>query len=356
MNLKFANKKITGMLTILPSNEVRFEDEVNNYDAPPARTMRLKAVMGYDRHRIVKGDACVSDFGVHGLQYLFDKGRLDKADVDALIVVTQSPDYFIPPTSNVIQGKLGLKRDMICMDINQGCAGFLLGLMQAFMLLEQASINKVVLLNAEILSRRKSKKDRNSYPISGDAASITIVEKDESAGAIYANIKMDGSRGGAIIIPAGGLRLPCSPETAVLEDVGESNWRSKEHLSMDGMAVFNFVQEEVPPMIEDLLACSGVPEAAIDYYMFHQPNRFMLEKLADRLKVSYDRLPANIVQNFGNASSVTIPTNITFNLGDRLTKERLKLCLAGFGSGLTWSSMLVDVGPLDFCEMIDYDA
>src|SRR5712672_3097361 len=115
---------------------------------------------------------------VFGLQNLFDCGLLKPDDIDALLLITQSPDYFMPATSSIIQGRLGLKQDMLCLDINQACAGFIIGLIQAFALLEQESIRKVVLINADVLSRKASPKDRNIYPLIGDAASITIIERD----------------------------------------------------------------------------------------------------------------------------------------------------------------------------------
>ena len=90
---------------------------------------------------------------------------------------------------------------------------------------------------------------------------------------------MDGTRFDALMIPAGGFRLPSSPETAELRDAGENNRRAQDHLSMNGTAVFNFVQTEVPPLIDDLLSTAGLSRDEIDYFMFHQPNRFMLEKL-----------------------------------------------------------------------------
>jgi 3-oxoacyl-[acyl-carrier-protein] synthase III len=123
---------------------------------------------------------------------------------------------------------------------------------------------------------------------------------------------------------------------------------------MKGDEVFNFVQTAVPPMIMDLLEYSGCNKESVDYFMFHQPNKFMLQKLADKMSVPYDKMPNNIVENFGNASGVTVPTAITFNLGQKLLAEKYKVCFAGFGVGLTWSSILTDLGPLDFCEMIDY--
>ena len=280
------------------------------------------------------------------------RGLLDPEEIDALILVTQSPDYFIPPTANVIQGALGLKEETLCMDINQGCCGYLLGLMQACMLLEMDEVRKVVLLNGEVLSRKMSKKDWNSYPLVGDAASVTVVERAPEKNEICFNLRMDGTRSKALYIPAGGLRHPCTPETAVLKDGGDGNLRSLDHLVMDGAEVFAFVQKEVPPMIEETLRYAGTTEADIDYYLFHQPNRFMLKKLAERMGIDPRKMPMNIVEEYGNSSGCTIPVNAVHNLGERLKQQELRCCLAGFGSGLSWSCMILTLGKLAFAESI----
>jgi 3-oxoacyl-[acyl-carrier-protein] synthase-3 len=354
VNFTFRDKRISGILTILPANERSFLEDMKAFDFPEAKSLKLKLVMGFDKHRLATDGTCVSDLAVFGMRYLFDRGLLQPEAIDALILVTQSPDYIMPPTSSVIQGRLRLKQDMFCLDINQGCAGFVVGLLQAFLLLEQESIQRVVVINADVLSRRVSPKDKNSYPLIGDAAAITVVEKTSPGEPIHASLKMDGTRYDALMIPAGGFRLPSSPDTAILEAVGENNWRSKDHLAMNGTAVFNFVQTEVPPLIDELLLAAGLSRDAVDYFMFHQPNRFMLEKLADKMGVPYERMPNNIVEHFGNASGATIPTNVTFNLGRLLTERPLRLCFAGFGVGLTWAAMVMKVGPLAFCDTIDY--
>jgi 3-oxoacyl-[acyl-carrier-protein] synthase-3 len=354
MNLIFSNRKISGILTVVPANERSFVDEMSNFNFPERRSLKLKEVMGYDKHRLVDGPVCVSDLTIFGLEYLFANRLLDRDEFDALIVVTQSPDYIMPATSSVIQGRLGLKQDMFCLDINQGCAGFLIGLMQGFLLLDQPSIQRVVLVNADVLSRKVSTKDRNSYPLVGDAASITILERTDDATPIYMNLKMDGTRRDVLRIPAGGMRLPSSPETAVMAEDADGNLRSLDNLVMDGSAVFNFVQVEVPPMIDDLLQTAGKKMDDVDMFLFHQPNRFMLEKLADKMGVPYEKMPANIVEHYGNSSGVTIPLAIAHNLRHRVVGESINACLAGFGVGLTWASMLMRIGPMRFCEMITF--
>ena len=354
MKFVYRHKRISGILAVVPARELSFMEDMKNFNFPEARSLKLKEVMGYDKHRVVEPGVCVSDLAVYGLNHLFANKLLQPDEIDALILVTQSPDYFMPPTSNIIQGRLNLKHEMFCMDINQGCAGFVIGLMQAFFLLEQESIRKVILINADVLSRKTSPRDRNSFPLVGDGASITVVERDTEASVIHTKLMMDGTRSNALMIPAGGFRMPSSPETALLEDVGDNNLRAKDHLYMDGSAVFNFVQGDVPKLIEDLLCQAGITIGTPDYFFFHQPNRFMLQKLADKLKVPYAKMPSNVVEHFGNSSGVTIPVAISFNLRERLKKEKFKMCLAGYGVGLAWGGMLLDMGLLEFNSLIDF--
>ena len=318
MTFTFQRKRISGLLAIVPAREQSFLDDMKNFDFPEARSRKLMEVMGYDKHRLVGPDECVSDLAVFGLQYLFDHGLLERKQIGALILVSQSPDHFMPPTSNIIQGRLELEQDVFCLDIKQGCAGFVIGLIQAFLLLDQNNIEKVVLINADVLSRKTSSKDRNSYPLIGDGAAVTIVEREGRDSIISARVKMDGTRNDALMIPAGGFRMPSTPETAMLDDVGDNNLRAKDHLRMDGGAVFNFVQVDVPPLIESLLSDANVLADDVDFFLCHQPNRFMLQKLADKMKISHAKMPMNVVERFGNSSGVTIPLAIALNLSERL--------------------------------------
>ncbi|MBE2212916.1 MAG: ketoacyl-ACP synthase III [Opitutaceae bacterium] len=355
MNFLFQNKRIAGTLAVVPANERTYLEEMRNFKAPEARSLKLKEVMGFDRRRIVDGDVCVSDLAASGFKHIFDQGWLQPDEIDALILCTQTPDYISPPTSSIIQGRLGLRQDMVCLDINQACAGFVVGLIQAFMHLEQPSIRKVALVNADVLSRKASPQDRNIWPIIGDACAITLLERSDSDRPIHASVKNDGARAHVLQIPAGGLRLPSSPATAVLEDVGDNNLRAKDHFYMDGSVVFNFVQTEVPPLILSLLETAQVSIDQVDYFLTHQPNRFMLQKLADKLGVPHARMPNNVVERFGNSSGATIPINLALNLADRARgPEGFLACIAGFGGGLTWAAMLLHLSRLRFCSIIDY--
>jgi len=355
MNLDFSAARLRGILGIVPSNELDFLDDMRQFDFPEAKSIKLKTVMGYDKHRIANDTTCITDLVVHGFRRLFEQGRLRAEEIDALVVVTQSPDHILPAPSFIIAGELGLGSDLYCLDINQGCAGYIVGLFQAMMLLQQPAIRTVALVTADVLSRRVSRKDKNSWPLAGDGAAITVLDRDPNGGMVFGCLQCDGTRHRALMIPAGGFRMPSTAQTAQLEEAGENNWRSLDHLRMDGAGVFNFVMTEVPPMVLGLLARAGISPDEIDAYLFHQPNRFMLNKLADMIGVSREKMPDNLVERFGNSNSVTIPLVTVLNCGPALCSRRMKVCLAGFGVGLTWGALVMEAGPLDFCEWIDYD-
>lgn len=355
MQMEFTGKKISGLLGILPEKEVFFDDEVGNYSFPEKQTLRLKRVMGYEKHRISKDTSSASDFVAYGLDYILKENWVSKEEIGALVVVSLCPDHFVPHISNIVQGKLGLSRDTLCIDMPQGCCGFLMGLTESFLLLEHMTGKKVVLVNVDILSHKVSKRDRNDYPLIGDAATITIIENDPAADKIYFEMHMDGSQGDVLKIPAGAFRMPSTPETGLMKDVGDGNYRSLDNMHMDGSAVFNFVQTEVPPLIEHVLKTTGNTIDDMDYFLFHQPNKFMLQKLAEKLGVPFEKMPMNLVENYGNPSGASIPLVTIHNLKEELKTQSFQCCLSAFGSGLAWGAMVMKLGNLDYCDMIVSD-
>lgn len=353
MKTVFHNKKITGLLSVVPRTIVRFEDEVENYTFPVKQTLRLQKVMGYKQHRVVKKTTSTSDLCCTGLEHILQQGWLKKEEIGSIVVATTSPDYFIPPVSSIIHGKFQLDQDVICVDISQGCVAFFWALLEAFMLLDHIPKKKVIVFAADVLSKKVSKKDRNSYPLIGDGAGIAVVEYCERIADTYVILRNQGDLDGVLQIPAGGSRMPCTTETARLCDMeGDGNLRALDNLAMRGSDVFNFVQTKVPPLIEETLEFAGLTKENIDWYLFHQPNRFMLRKLAEKLGIAYEKMPMNTVEEFGNSSGACIPVNITYNLAQEMKERNFKCCVSAFGSGLTWGAMTIELGEMDFCEML----
>jgi len=356
MITEFSGKRITDLISVIPSKISKFDDEIHNYSFTREQSIKLKNILGFDQHRIVSNNTTASDLCEYGFRYLVDQKKFRPESIDALIFISHSPDHFVPPTSSILHGKLNLKEDCLCFDINHGCAGFIVGLQQAFMLLNNKEINRVALMNGDTLSRKTSIKDRNSYPVIGDAGSVTIIENDPLGKPLKIFTKNRGKDAMVIRIPAGGFRTPSNNKTASLHSDGDGNFRGLDNLVMDGGSVFSFVQAEVPNMIQELIELNQISMNDIDYYILHQPNKFMLEKLADKIGVPYEKMPNNIVENFGNSNSVTIPLNLTFNLSKELLGySPNKLLLAGFGVGLTWSGLIWEMSSLKSCEILEFD-
>ncbi len=355
MEAVFKNKKISGILAVLPEKESYFDDEVGNYSFPEKQTMRLKKVMGFNKHRLAKDNSTTSQFCIEGLNHLLNTGRIKKEEIGAVIVVTLSPDHFLPHVSNIIHGECDLSADVFCMDIPQGCCGFLMGLIQAFMLLDNMKDKKVVLFNSDVLSHKVSKHDRNEYPLVGDITTVSIIENTESEEKIISRIFSDGKNRNVLKIEAGGFAMPSTAETAKEETDEEGNIRCLDNLHMDGAEVFNFAQREVPPFIEKMFSDYGISDEDIDYYIFHQPNKFMLKKIADKMQVSYDKMFMNVVEEYGNPSGASISTAIVHNLKDTITTREYNCCLCAFGSGLSWGGIIMKLGNMDFCEFLNTD-
>ncbi len=352
MKAVWKGKKISGILTVLPENEYSFEDTILAESV--SRVRRLRKIMGFDKRRRVKAQTNVSDLYKSGLAYMLEHELINKEEIGAIVVVTLTQDFLNPQVSQILHGDFHFPEETVCIDIAQGCAGYIVGLAQAFMLLNHMKDKKVLLFTGDILNRKCGEEEKTVEPsFGGDAASVTVIENDDSFSDIYYRFYADGVRGMNLVMPAGAFKHPVySAEDAyvTLEDgrtgYGLGIW-------MDGSWVFNFIIKEVPPLIEEVLQDANVLKQDIAHFFFHQPNRYILEKLADKMEVPREKVPMDIVEKYGNSNSSTIPMAITENASQEMLESRQTVCLSGFGSGLTWAALVMEMGELDFCEMIE---
>lgn len=349
----FANKRISAIVCVLPDKVVRYADELEDYNFPVRQSEMLGKMMDYCTRRQCEPTDSVSEYAKQGIQHLIDKGVIKKDELDAIVVASSSQDYIMPSVSYILQGYFDLREDVYCCDIVQQCGGYQFGLMQSFMLMDTFGYKKVLLVTGEMTSKKVGQHDRNARPIIGDAVSVSVIEPAET-GEIFVDYRNYGQMADAIKIPAGGLKQPSTPETAVEEKDASGNLRALDHFYMDGEGVFNFVMTHVPPMITDILAQSGDTIESIDYYMFHQPNKYMVDRLADELDIPNEKCFSNIVGIYGNASTATIPLNICHNIADQAQSMDLRLCLSGFGGGLTCNAIVLTNPKMEYCQIIDF--
>lgn len=351
----FHNKAITANMVVLPANEVDFMDEAANYSFNELQMKKLKKVMGFDKHRVSILGETVSEYAIHGIKQMLADGVFKESEIGAIIVTTTSPDHFIPPVSNIIQGAFEFDLDTVCIDISQGCCGYTVGLTYAFMTLEHLGDKKVLLVAGDMLSQRVSVRDRASRPITGDGVAISIIENVENGGIIYSSLKNIGKEAFAVHIPAGGTKIPITPETVEEKCDEFGNWRGLQHLVMEGDKVFNIIINETPLVMEELLNAANLKLEDINYFVCHQSSVFTLKKLAQRLGVSQSIMPNDIVPKYGNSSSATIPVTLCEHHNYIFAeKDEQKIMFAAFGTGMALGVLIMDVKKLKYCNMIDY--
>jgi 3-oxoacyl-[acyl-carrier-protein] synthase-3 len=246
----------------------------------------------------------------------------------------------MPATSFLLQDRLGLKNSCIAFDVNIGCSGFIYGLSVIYGLMQNAGINKAMLLDGETRSKVYSPKDRNTAFIFGDAGTATLIERKAEFGDSFFSLNSDGSRAHLIKINAGGYRNPSSIETLKEKVVDEyGNIRSDEHGYMLGGDVFNFVVREVPVDFKNTLNFARIEKEEIDFFVFHQANKFINDFLAKKLKIPFEKIPSTI-SKFGNTSSVSIPLTMISELKEELNTPKTIL-LSAFGVGLSWATAII---------------
>lgn len=354
MVASYQGKTISAMYSVLPTNVVNFMDETSNYAFSEIQMRKLQKVMGYGSRRVAKVGETVSDYAMYGIQKMLDDGVFKESEIGAIIVTTTSPDHFIPPVSNIIHGKFDFDEDVLCIDISQGCCGYVVGLTYAFMTLNSLEDKKVLLIAGDVLSARVSSRDRASRPITGDCTTISIIENTHTDNTVYCSLKNDGKDAFAVYIPAGGSRMPITPETTLEEQDEFGNWRGKQHLVMQGDLVFNIIINQAPVMMEELLARAREQVDDVDYFVCHQSSSFTLKKLAQRMDVTEERMPRDIIAKYGNSSSATIPVTMCEHCNDFFADGgKKKIMFAAFGTGMSLGAVLMDLEK-PVCKMIDY--
>jgi 3-oxoacyl-[acyl-carrier-protein] synthase-3 len=321
------------------------------YLIPEAEIGKTISTIGIEEKRIADADVCASDLCFEAAQKLLFDNDIDPASIDALIFVSQTPDYIQPATAPILQHRLGLPKATLSFDVNLACSGYVYGLSIAYSFASQNGIGRVLLLVGETMSKIVSQYDKVSKPLFGDAGTATLIEKGDYGEAAF-SLNSDGSGADIMMVPYGGFRNPSCEEGLKMVEDAAGNRRTGEHFRMKGMDVFNFGMRVEPKDIKFLLTETGLDVSQVDLLIYHQANRFMTEFYTRKLKMSPDKTPYCLAQ-FGNTSSASIPLTIVTQLKDGYP-EREHVILSGFGAGLSWGSAMLDLRKCAISELIEY--
>lgn len=346
--VSFKNVGITAMAGCVPKKVI------NNYEYdldiwPKEEVKKVVDKVGVFERRFTDEKTCSSDLCFAAAEKLIADNNIDRNEIDLVVFLSQTPDYRMPATSILLQDRLKLPMSTMAFDISLGCSGFINALSVVYALMENKGFRKALLLDGETRSKVYSRKDRREAFIFGDAGIAALVERDEKFGESYFSLNSDGSRGKLIMIPGGGYRNMSSAETLrdkVVDEYG--NIRNDEQGHMEGADVFNFVIEEIPKDIKNILDYTNEKIENMNYYVFHQANAFINNYIAKKMKLDKNRIPWTL-HKFGNTSSVSIPLTIVSELKNNLD-EKKKLMLNAFGVGMAWSTAIV---PFVNCKISD---
>ena len=291
--------------------------------------------LGINNRFIAKKDETASVLAIRAAELLFENNPVLKSDIDYIIYCTQSPDYFLPTSSCIIQDQLNLSIHCGAIDINQGCSGYIYGLGLAKGLIAGGLAKNVLFLTAETYSKYIHHSDKSNRTIFGDAATATLISDSGILKIDDMYFGTDGKGAKKLIVENGGAKNPKRTHSE-----NETNFDKKDFLFMDGPEVFNFTLEIVPILLKNTLEKNNLIQQDIDYFIFHQANKYLLDNLRKKINIPEEKFYNNI-RDTGNTVSCTIPIAIKNTLLNNSLTSKNKILLAGFGVGFSWSGCIL---------------
>lgn len=344
-----SNIRVSGIASAVPEHTRGVEDVASQFGQEAAE--KITASVGVQTRHIASARTCTSDLCCAAAQRILDEVEWDPDSIDALIFVTQTPDYILPATACSLHRRLKLGTHCLAFDVNLGCSGYVYGLALASRLLGAGNVRRALVLVGDTASKIVSPEDRSAAPLFGDAGTATAIEYSEGAPEMSFDLGTDGSGEEHLIIPSGSFRQPATSESCLRTERENGNIRSDQDLFMDGGEVFAFTLAQVPGLIKRTLQGAGWTVDDIDGVVLHQANAFMLNHLRKRLKID-DQKMILALDDYGNTSSASIPLAMTATWSQTPPAKPLQLVLGGFGVGWSWAGAALTCENVALPELI----
>jgi 3-oxoacyl-[acyl-carrier-protein] synthase-3 len=301
---------------------------------------KIASKTGIDNRYIAASDETAVDMAVKAAERLFLEHKIDKGDIDFLILCTQSPDYFLPTSACILQERLGFNTSIGAFDINLGCSGFVYGLGIAKGLIATGQARNILFITSETYSKFIHPKDKSNKTIFGDAAAATLISTEGFAEIGNFEYGTDGKGAENLIVKNGGLRHYKKQSEIIIDEY--NNYISDDYLYMNGSEIFLFTLSAVPNLIKNTLMKNNIAIEEIDLFVFHQANRYMLENLRKKLSIPEENFYLHL-EDCGNTVSSTIPIALYHAQKDNLLLSGKKVLLAGFGVGYSWAGSILKI-------------
>jgi len=290
----------------------------------------------YQRH-IAATDECAGDMAEKAGLQLLAEYSINASEIDFLLYCTQSPDYFLPTTACVLQTKLGLPTTCGALDFNLGCSGYVYGLAVAKGLIAAGIAKRILFITSETYTKYINAKDKSNKTIFGDAATATIISNEKGLYEIDEfSLGTDGNGAGNLIVKNNAMRFRSEKAEDVYDENGDYV-KNDNNLYMNGSAIFSFTSSAVPQLVKTVLEKNKLQNDDIDYFLFHQANRFMLDFIRKKMGIPQDKF-IYCLEKTGNTVSNTIPIALK---EECLHKKTGKILLAGFGVGYSWGGCIL---------------
>lgn len=318
--------RLAGVATCLPPQTADNLNPANGFD--PEEVRKVVSMAGIRQRRVVTPGTTSADLCFEAAERLLETLAWPRESITGLILVTQSPDYFLPSTACMLHQWLGLSDDCAAFDIGLGCSGYPYGLYLAATMLKAGGHKRILMLHGETPSRFVDPTDHATTLLFGDSGSATALELSETGTAHFC-LHTDGSGHAGLIIRGGAFR---DRQPADARDLA---------LRMDGPGIFNFTIKRVPPLIADALALARCTVEDIDAFVFHQSNRFMMKHLMKKCGLPEDKVPLTLEDN-GNCGGPSVAVTMTRRLPAHRQRDS-KVMLLGYGVGLSWGAAVLDI-------------
>ena len=344
---------IQGISCCVPSN---IEKNIDLSIISKEEIAKFIEATGVEERRIVDETTCTSDLCEKAANELIYELNWDKNSIEIIVFVSQTSDYLLPVTSTILQDRLQLSKDCIAFDIPLGCSGYVYGISVITGMMKSLGLKRGLLMAGDTSSKWVSKEDKSSYPLFGDAASVTAFEFDNQSGKILLDLGSDGSGYKSIIIPHGGSRNKVKGDSLKTKQIESGISRNDCQLVLDGMDVFSFGISQAPKTVNKLIDFFSINKDDIDFFVFHQANLMMNKMIAKKLKLSNEKVPYSL-KKFGNTSSATIPLTIVTELKNQIknSSKDLNFILCGFGVGLSWGTANIKIKPTTKLIFAEYE-
>lgn len=291
-----------------------------------------------ERHVAAEKETAV-DMAVSAAEMLFQQGKCQKENIDFVLLCTQSPDYFLPSSSCIIQSRLGLRRDIGALDYNLGCSGYVYGLSLAKGLIVAGIAKNVLLLTSETYNKHLHPRDKGNRSIFGDGASATVISDYGIAEIGDFELGTDGEGANNLIVKTGGMRHPDKANDLIFDEKN-GNPISSDYLFMDGSEIFAFTLTHVPKLIKKVLAKNNLEQTDVDLFVMHQANKYMLDFLKKKCKIDDEKF-YYCIENVGNTVSSSIPIALVDAINNGKVAVQNKILIAGFGVGYSWAGTML---------------